>query len=429
VDVAAAAVTVSGAMVTIDLSTTLVENTGYYVQVDAGAFADLAINYFAGISDTTTWNFSTVENVAPVITSISNSSPGVGDAAGGQEVTFDAQFTDVNTLDNHTAVIDWGDGTITSGQVIESNGSGSVFGSHIYIDGGIYNITLTLMDDHGGLATGMTTAVITGVRLDNGVLQIIGTKQNDHVTVNMSGSRHSNKQFEVHANFLPSHGHKCHWYKPERGYKTFDAADINKIVVLVGDGNDKVTIAGNVRITSLIDGGAGNDKLKGGAGADIILGAEGNDMLIGGRGRDILIGGDGCDRIIGNSGDDILIGGTTSFDIDDSNLDLTQLTLGQSFDEALRAILAEWNSQRSFCKRVKNLKNGSGSDDRLNGPFFLQRGITVFDDSDRDCMTGSRGKDWFISFDGDKLTDNKNKDNGNCQHQYQCSIWKLLTRL
>jgi uncharacterized repeat protein (TIGR01451 family) len=394
VDVAAAAVTVSGAMVTIDLSATLVESTGYYVQVDAGAFEDLAMNAFAGISDTTTWNFITVENVAPVITSISNSSPGVGDASEGQEITLDAQFTDANTLDSHTALIDWGDGTITSGQVIESNGSGSVFGSHIYIDGGIYNITLTLMDNHGGLADGNTTAVITGARVNNGVLQIIGTGKKDHITINQRrGPRRRGNQLMVHADF---------W----GGYRTFDADDINRIVVLTGDGNDKVTVARNIKVPVLIDGGAGNDKLKGGRGADIILGAEGNDKLQGGRGRDLLIGGEGSDRIVGNSGDDLLIGGPTLFDIDDSNLGGASVTPtpGGEFDEALTAVSAEWNSERDFETRVDNIKDGSGSADRLNGSYFLQKETTVFDDGARDHMTGSSGRDWFISFDNDKLT-------------------------
>jgi len=372
----------------------------------------------------------TVNNLAPEIITFSTNSGGCGGDTNQREVSIFAEFTDAGTLDSHIATIDWGDGTITTGQITETGGVGAVSASHTYVDGGIYEIKLTVTDDDTGSDTKNATKAIGGVRVVDGVLQIIGTCGDDHITIQKicAGKK---AQLKVHASFIPSHGHKCqcHCYKPGRGYKTFDAADITSIVVLALDGNDKVTIAGNVRITSLIDGGAGNDKLKGGSGADVILGAEGNDTIIGGGGRDLLIGGDGCDRIIGDSGDDILIGGTTSFDIDDSNLDQAQITLGQSFDGALRAILAEWNSQRSFCKRVKNLKNGSGSDDRLNGPFFLQRGITVFDDSDRDCMTGSRGKDWLISFDGDKLTDNKNKDNGNCQHQYQCSIWKLLTRL
>jgi len=261
------------------------------------------------------------------------------------------------------------------------------------------------------------------VRVVDGVLQIIGTSVDDHVTVNMTSSCKSS-QIKVHANFLP---HKGKGNKNNaRGFEIFDAAEINKIVVLVCDGNDKVTIAGNIKITTLIDGGAGNDKLKGGAGADIILGAEGNDMLIGGRGRDILIGGDGCDRIIGNAGDDILIGGTTLFDIDDSNLGQAQVILGQEFDEALMSILAEWNSERDFTIRMNNLIDGSGSDERLNSSYFLLKCVTVFDDSRQDYLTGSAGENWLLLFDLDQknyLEDRcfEHEDVKNPIFSYNCS--------
>ena len=46
--------------------------TGYYVQVDAGAFEDLAGNDFDGISGPTSWNFTTqaliVTNLTPTAT-------------------------------------------------------------------------------------------------------------------------------------------------------------------------------------------------------------------------------------------------------------------------------------------------------------------------------------------------------------------------
>ena len=35
--------------------------TAYYVQIDNGAFQDLSGNLYAGISDETTWNFTTVD--------------------------------------------------------------------------------------------------------------------------------------------------------------------------------------------------------------------------------------------------------------------------------------------------------------------------------------------------------------------------------
>ena len=62
IDVNSVAVSISGATVTIDLPSDLAYGRSYYVNVDAGAFKDLANNDFAGIADNTTWNFSTPPN-------------------------------------------------------------------------------------------------------------------------------------------------------------------------------------------------------------------------------------------------------------------------------------------------------------------------------------------------------------------------------
>lgn len=70
IDVAGGQVTIAGATVTIDLSVTLDEVTDYYVEVDAGAFADLAGNHFLGISGNTVWNFTTGDFTAPTVTDI-----------------------------------------------------------------------------------------------------------------------------------------------------------------------------------------------------------------------------------------------------------------------------------------------------------------------------------------------------------------------
>lgn len=59
IDVTNAVVGISGAVVTINPPSDLVISTDYYVMIDAGAIKDLANNNFAGISVTTTWNFTT----------------------------------------------------------------------------------------------------------------------------------------------------------------------------------------------------------------------------------------------------------------------------------------------------------------------------------------------------------------------------------
>jgi len=50
--------------------------------------------------------------------------------------------------------------------------------------------------------------------------------------------------------------------------------------------------------------------------------------------------------------------------------------------------MAERTSPRDFVTRKRNLQDGSGSSDRLNDHYFLQLGLTAFDDGDSDSVAG-----------------------------------------
>ena len=65
IDVTSAAVTVAGSTASINPPADLQNLTGYYVQIPATAFRDASSNFFAGISDKTTWNFTTVPDSTP----------------------------------------------------------------------------------------------------------------------------------------------------------------------------------------------------------------------------------------------------------------------------------------------------------------------------------------------------------------------------
>jgi hypothetical protein len=59
IDVAGAAVTLNGRIMTVDPTGNLAFATGYYVQIATNAIADASDNHFAGITNTATWSFST----------------------------------------------------------------------------------------------------------------------------------------------------------------------------------------------------------------------------------------------------------------------------------------------------------------------------------------------------------------------------------
>jgi len=75
-------------------------------------------------------------------------------------VAASASFTDADLLDTHTAVWDWGDGTSSSGAVVQGMGGGTVTGSHTYTQPGIYLITLTVTDNFGNSGSSTSHPVV-----------------------------------------------------------------------------------------------------------------------------------------------------------------------------------------------------------------------------------------------------------------------------
>jgi hypothetical protein len=141
-----------------------------------------------------------------------------------------------------------------------------------------------------------------------------------------------------------------------------------------------------------------HETLLGGAGNDVLVGGDGDDQLEGGGGRDVMTGGRGRDVLRGGNGEEILIAGWTRFDNSIAALDL---------------ILAEWTSSNSYQTRIDNLRNGTGA--LLAGRAVKlaanSRDRTVFDDDQRDVLSGERGRDWFfadldgLDGDDDEITD------------------------
>ena len=163
-------------------------------------------------------------------------------------------------------------------------------------------------------------------------------------------------------------------------------AHTGRIIVEGFAGDDDIEIAGSLGNEVEFRGGAGDDRLKAGAGAALLLGGEGDDQLIGGSGRDVLIGGTGADRVVGGPGDDLLIAGRTIYD-DDA--------------QALCTIFHEWTDDACYGTRVGRLTRG------VNGVRLTD--ATVLDDGVEDTLTGASGTDWFFAtIEGrrrDKVTD------------------------
>lgn len=91
-----------------------------------------------------------------------------------------------------------------------------------------------------------------------------------------------------------------------------EASLIGSFEVNSGEGDDVVSVAGDVAVPVTLRGGAGDDVLVGGGGGDKLVGGSGNDKLVGRSGPDWLYGGAGDDRLIGGRGEDLCRGGAGS---------------------------------------------------------------------------------------------------------------------
>jgi hypothetical protein len=92
-----------------------------------------------------------VNNAAPVIDGVSASASLL---PVNSSTTISASFTDVGTKDTHPCAMDWDDASgVTSGTVIEANGSGSCSATKTYTTAGVYTIRVTITDDDTGSGT------------------------------------------------------------------------------------------------------------------------------------------------------------------------------------------------------------------------------------------------------------------------------------
>ncbi|OGO00921.1 MAG: hypothetical protein A2Y59_06570 [Chloroflexi bacterium RBG_13_52_14] len=97
-----------------------------------------------------------VENAPPVVEAGVNQTVHKGDT-----VNLSGSFWDLGEKDTHSATIDWGDGTVEAGTVAETEGRGSITGSHIYKASGVFTVTVTVTDDDGGWGADTMQVTVT----------------------------------------------------------------------------------------------------------------------------------------------------------------------------------------------------------------------------------------------------------------------------
>jgi Ca2+-binding RTX toxin-like protein len=207
-------------------------------------------------------------------------------------------------------------------------------------------------------------------------------------------------------------------------------ANTAMIQVFGQGGNDTITLdesngalpaaqlfggAGN----DVLTGGSGADQLFGGAGNDILNGKGGNDLLFGGAGNDTLIGGDGDDQVFGEAGNDRMIwnpgddsdlfeggDGTDTAEVNGGNgaetFTITANGTRVRFDRLEPApFLLDIGTTENL------VVNMNGGDDTFSatGNLAALISVTVDGGAGNDTILGSNGADLLLGGDGNDFID------------------------
>lgn len=380
-----------------------------------------------GGSHTDSFQVTVVLNSPPTITSLTSSAPDCGRASISTPVTISGAFSDPDIGDLHHAVIDWGDGQQTLlgetnpaiDQVVHTFWTG-----HTYTIGGAFTVTVTLFDQAGEESTRTTSAVVSGVGLHSGVLEIIGSAGRDVIHVNQYGSIiRVDARLDIHW-----HDHDddldcdindddedddVSEHDQRHQHFFFNAADVTSISIDACAGNDNVRVGRNITLTTTIDGGLGDDHIWGGSGDDIITDFDGNNRIYSRGGNDTITVGDSNNRIWTDGGGDTIVAGNGNNDIwtGDGN---DQLTVGNGCN-SIRTdggddiiITGNGNNEIDAGAGDDVVTTGSGNDyiDAGAGNDLVRAGAgndIVYGRTGNDILLGGDGDDTLVGGDGRDL--------------------------
>ena len=226
-------------------------------------------------------------------------------------------------------------------------------------------------DGHGGTAAGTVTVDVAGTGMDASPVEagkadlvVVGTAAAD--TIKFTKLRAGGVRATLNGTDLGV-------FRPT-----------GRIVAYGLGGDDAITGKGIVDRGVLFYGGAGNDTLTGGNGADVLVGGDGDDTLVGNGRRDVLVGGAGADKVKGGSGDDALIADATIYDAP-----------GVANRSALEAMANVWNGPGTLAQRVARLGNGAAVNaDPSTAAGARLTSATRLADAARDELTDGSGENW-----------------------------------
>ncbi|MFK3964319.1 calcium-binding protein [Ensifer adhaerens] len=273
----------------------LITNSGGHDRLNGGAGNDRFVligtgSTVSGGSGTDTLAIDLVAAKAPVVFNLQNGHGSIGHQTSGERhifVTYDGiEKIEVTTGSGNDRILG-----STLSDVIQTGGGND------FVDAGVGDDTI--IDGlganrlFGGDGRDQITSTLYSAEIDGGAgqdwLWIKETQRTSDLTVDFSAGGASTGTV---------------------------ISGIEEASLMLGSGNDRV-IAGDLTYL-VVEAGAGNDHLEGGAGGDALYGEDGNDYIHGGAGNDSIVtgagddvayGGDGMDTLANTGGSDVLDGG------------------------------------------------------------------------------------------------------------------------
>lgn len=340
-----AAVRIAGNRVTLNPGEDLPAGTSFYVNIDANAFRDASGNPYAGLLDTSSWNFTTAAvsltddyplslNTTGMITvnglalnaRIDSSNDGdlfKVDLSAGVTYLFDMISPLSSAVDPFLVLYgmqpevnlityddDGGPLPLDSRIYYTPSSSGTHYlAAYDYAEAtGAYSISATVpVDDFLGSTTTSGRLVSGGAVLTGsiGVPSDIDMFALSTIAgVQYSVDLRSTGLTDPYLVLFDAGGTAIAYDDDSLGSLnaeiTFTAQTSGMVYLAVSDfdvGTGAYSINAFPRVAN-VTGGSGGDKLVGGADNDLIYGLGGNDTLTGGAGNDTLGGGDGIDTIL-----------------------------------------------------------------------------------------------------------------------------------
>ena len=188
-----------------------------------------------------------ISSTPPIVGALSSPTAKVGESV---SIALPVTGGDTTGL---TAIINWGDGTTTTGTIASVSGILTATGSHAYVAAGTFNVSLTLMNASGLSASATSTASITGVTTGADLKVTAG--QNVQI-VAMNGSATYDFDIQIVSGGVKLIGANGTTFN---GASTLFVANARSITGQFGNGDDRVRISGNARNVSLDLGGGQND--------------------------------------------------------------------------------------------------------------------------------------------------------------------------